>query len=388
MGRGQTTSYIKDLKFLIVFHRIPVMGQGQSSFLRHFLRDNEADRCFVGLFNTGNTCYCNSVVQCLMNSHAVREYFRDFHSQFDGRLSKRHRRTTLWKFNRIIQHVLNTEKRLEYKTTCSDLLKYARKESGQFELGRQHDSHEFFVYLLDSFDKCIDSINKSCGEEVLSKFSSLFEGKKDITFECQECKTKQVIHDPFTFHYVGLEDIDEEHCDLQTEIDKSLRTEELKGRDRRMCDTCKAERDATLTVQFTELPRVFAVQLQRFHYDRVSGKLVKLQKHIQIPTSLTLYSTQSEEPVQYTLTSLIVHKGRGILKGHYLAMMHVGKSWILANDSVLSCAEPDFVDLFLAKEPPRRGKIVPYVVFYERDDTLVESRETTDKSTESSGSDT
>ena len=351
------------------------MGQGQSAFLKQ-LKENKPDRCLGGLFNVGNTCYCNSVVQCLMNSHAVREYFRDFQVRLDENLTKRYRKTTLAKFNRIMQRVLNTEK-LEYKTTCRHLLKYVRHESGRFELGFQHDSHEFFVFLLDSFDQCIRKLNETCGDGCFEAFSPIFEGKKDICFECMACKTKQVIHDTFTFHYIGLEDI-ESGSDLQVEIDKSLRTEQLRGSEKRMCDHCKAEQDATLNVHFTQLPRVFAVQLQRFQYDRAAGKIVKLLKHVRIPTSLSLTSTESEEPVRYRLMSFIIHRGKGILKGHYLAMLHVGKTWILANDATLSFPESSFVDQFLGAEPPEKTKIVPYVVFYEREDTLVESREPTE----------
>jgi uncharacterized UBP type Zn finger protein len=75
--------------------------------------------------------------------------------------------------------------------------------------------------------------------------------------------------------------------------------------------------------------------------------------------------------VSYELKTIIVHRGRGIQNGHYLALIRVCGVWILADDDALGPIDQQRMQSMIGSTPnAKEGFCVPYILFYDRiDDT-------------------
>ena len=113
----------------------------------------------TGLCNLGNSCFMNSILQCLSNTQPVRDYFvngrhladinRDNPLGFKGELAKA--------FSFLIRKLWSGE--YEYFAP-KKLLSVVASRSSHFGDNEQHDSHEFMSYLLDGLHEDLNRIKK------------------------------------------------------------------------------------------------------------------------------------------------------------------------------------------------------------------------------------
>ena len=171
----------------------------------------------TGLANLGNTCFMNSVIQCLSNTAAVRDYFIEGHYLadlnrsnplgFQGELAKC--------FSGIIRKLWSGEYDYFYPRK---LKKVIATRSSHFSGYSQHDSHEFMSYLLDGLHEDLNRIRDKpqtspIDEEGLtdtelaakswqlhcmrndSFFVDLFQGQFKSTLVCPVCsKVRVALH--------------------------------------------------------------------------------------------------------------------------------------------------------------------------------------------------
>ena len=125
-----------------------------------FFREYQLSRpSFTGLCNIGNSCFMNSVIQCLSNTLPVRDYFvngrhladinRDNPLGFKGELAKA--------FSFLIRKLWSGE--YEYFAP-KKLRSVIASRSSHFGNYQQHDSHEFMSYLLDGLHEDLNRIRK------------------------------------------------------------------------------------------------------------------------------------------------------------------------------------------------------------------------------------
>jgi len=133
-----------------------------------------------GLSNLGNTCFFNSVCQCLANIPRLRQLVQVF---LDGELSldfEEVRRNPA--LHRPLLNVVNKIKSPKSgSVNPSELLTAITKEHKQFQGRRQHDSHELFVALLSSLRKAEEGM---CRTGVMSHLNIPI--KKEQTREISE----------------------------------------------------------------------------------------------------------------------------------------------------------------------------------------------------------
>ena len=113
----------------------------------------------TGLCNLGNSCFMNSVLQCLSNTQPVRDYFingrhlADINTDnplgFKGELAKA--------FSFLIRKLWSGE--YEYFAP-KKLQSVITSRSSHFGDNAQHDSHEFMSYLLDGLHEDLNRIKK------------------------------------------------------------------------------------------------------------------------------------------------------------------------------------------------------------------------------------
>ena len=113
----------------------------------------------TGLVNLGNTCFMNSILQCLSNTPELRDYFvsgrylANINTEnplgFEGKLAKC--------FSMILRKLWSGE--YDYFSPRK-LMEIVAKRSKSFDGQSQHDSHEFMSYLIDGLHEDLNRVRK------------------------------------------------------------------------------------------------------------------------------------------------------------------------------------------------------------------------------------
>lgn len=148
--------------------------------------------CYVGsgLNNMGNTCFLNSVLQNLLYTPALINYF-----DFSEHLKKCNPKgiCLMCEFSKLNQ-VSKSSK--NGALTPKNILNNLKLISKNIKIGRQEDAHEFLLYFLDGLEKsCKTFVNQIRNNFIVSNttdednlIQKLFGGKLASKVICLKCK--------------------------------------------------------------------------------------------------------------------------------------------------------------------------------------------------------
>lgn len=137
-----------------------------------------------GLSNLGNTCFMNSALQCLTHSPNLAEYFLTL-SQNKKALEQQD----------VLYVLLDYFRNYSGKGSVyspSTMFRSLRKINPILTPGRQHDSHEFIVGLMDKVETGLKQ------RKMLSDFKERFIGELCSEVICQNCKNVSKTKEDFT----------------------------------------------------------------------------------------------------------------------------------------------------------------------------------------------
>jgi ubiquitin carboxyl-terminal hydrolase 2/21 len=324
-----------------------------------------------GLVNIGNTCYMNSVLQCLRHTNTLNEHLWDpkiksmLNSNIDEKTITDDNVATILSYIKLI-NVLWENKNIafvpiEFKKMFSQL-------NPQFNGNYQHDSHEFLVSILDAFHDILkrpvsyrfsgmvqnemdNHIKKAHDDWILyynlkySPILDVFSGQLITTTSCNECKTHSYKYDPFMILDVPIPKESEakygsgsdQRINIYNCFDNFVNKELLTGTNTYQCDVCVTKTNAEKHQLIWKLPNVLIIKINRFEY--VNGTSQKIPTNIDYPITeeldMTKYVkyTEVNKSVKYKLFSIICHEGTHN-NGHYYSICYNTSinEWCLYND--------------------------------------------------------
>ncbi|XP_043220870.1 ubiquitin carboxyl-terminal hydrolase 19-like isoform X2 [Amphibalanus amphitrite] len=179
------------------------------------------ERGFTGLDNIGNTCFLNSVIQCLANTRELRDYFAD--SLFQADINQHNplgMKGQLALAFAVLMRVLWSGEHRSYNP--HKLKALVAKRFTQFTGFAQHDAQEFMAFLLDGLHEDLNRVvekpytqTEEAGDrpddEVAreawyryrlrddSVIVDLFQGQYKSKLVCPDCGKVSVTFDPFLY---------------------------------------------------------------------------------------------------------------------------------------------------------------------------------------------
>ncbi|KAI0089063.1 hypothetical protein BDY19DRAFT_905998 [Irpex rosettiformis] len=300
-----------------------------------------------GLVNTGNTCFLNSALQCLLHTPPLINVLLR-HGKEDKCASKgafcmscsmRELMISCYKAKRPVMPYAITSK-------LQHIAKHLRK-------GRQEDSHEFLRYAIDAMQKsCLTGYPPKIDHKLAETtwVHKIFGGRLRSRVSCLSCGYNSDTFDSILDLSVDIYNVQT----LRDALRKFVTVDHLKGADKYKCEKCK--KHVTADKQFTihEAPAALTVHLKRFTpMGRKMAHPIRYDERI----SLQPYMSQGQHGPMYTLYGVICHAGGGPNSGHYYAFVKdANGKWYEMNDESVTPVHKSPLDIKNA-----------YILFYLRD---------------------
>jgi len=334
---------------------------------------HDKDHGTVGLRNLGNTCYMNSILQCLNATTLLTRFFRDGRFRNDinsnntlgtkGRLANEY-----YKFLSVVwnEH-LPVVSPNNIKEVISDF-------NSEFKGTEQHDSQEFLSCILDGLHEDlnvarrkskseIESIRKKHDQETKEEergnlpldtlqdnawkryldfnwsiIVTTFQGQYMSTLKCSRCNKSSSTFNSLMYLSVP---IPKNATNLYNCLDKYIEVEHLRGNDAWSCPNCKMKVDATKQLILSRLPRVMLIHLKRFYFqgpfkDKITSKINFPLTDLDLSKYTHPFKT-NENKYKYNLFAISNHYGT-LSGGHYTAYVKdkIRNYWVSFDDSRIS----------------------------------------------------
>ncbi|XP_003747554.2 ubiquitin carboxyl-terminal hydrolase 2 [Galendromus occidentalis] len=338
----------------------------------------------VGLRNLGNSCFMNSIIQCLVHTQLA-DYFRGRAFRADVNTSSLMKGDLAQAFASLVTSMWTSKDGSAISPTefRSQIQKYAPRFMGY----SQQDAQEFLRYLLQGLHEdvnrvriqprgtCLPEIDGSLSDHQKaaeswrrylrvddSRIVDLFVGQLKSTLKCSECGHKSVTFDPFWDLSLPISDSRCTASTLQQCLEYFTKEEVLDGDEKPTCDQCKKRQRMTKNLSIWKCPKILVLHLKRFgNSERYRSKL---ETNVQFPLrnldiSAFMSNGGDSHFCKYNLIGVSNHSG-STHSGHYTAtcLNPINRQWYSCNDARVSEVGESRV---VSSEA--------YVLFYELDGT-------------------
>ncbi|XP_057969793.1 ubiquitin carboxyl-terminal hydrolase 23 [Malania oleifera] len=287
-------------------------------------------RIGAGLENLGNTCFLNSVLQCLTYTEPLAAYLQSGKHQTSCHIAGF---CALCAIQKHVSRALQSTGRI---LAPKDLVSNLRCISRNFRNARQEDAHEYMVNLLESMHKCclpsgVPSESPSAYEKSL--VHRIFGGRLRSQVKCMQCSYCSNKFDPFLDLSLEIVKADSLHKALV----HFTATEQLDGGERQyQCQRCKQKVKALKQLTVHKAPYVLTIHLKRFaSYD--PGQKIDRKVHFGPTLDLKPFVSGSYDgDLKYTLYGVLVHAGWSTHSGHYYCFVRTSTGlWYSLDDNMV-----------------------------------------------------
>ncbi|XP_050367501.1 ubiquitin carboxyl-terminal hydrolase 25 [Argentina anserina] len=318
----------------------------------------------LGLKNLGNSCYLNSVLQCLTYTPPLANFcLRNLHSSLcDSSDKERKRECPFCILERRIVRSLSVDLSLDAPAKIRNCLNIFAEH---FCHGRQEDAHEFLRYVIDACHNTCLRLKKlrlrnvasnghanrhgalangngvangnGAGNGTAAQASTvvmeIFGGALQSQVKCLSCGTESNKVDEIMD--ISLDVLHSNS--LKDALQRFFQSELLDGQNKYKCERCNKLVAARKQMSILQAPNVLVIQLKRFE-GLLGGKIDKSIsfEEFLVLSSFMCKASQDSRP-EYKLCGTIVHSGFSPESGHYYAYIKdaMGR-WYCCNDQFVS----------------------------------------------------
>ncbi|KAL9326087.1 hypothetical protein ACSQ67_006732 [Phaseolus vulgaris] len=288
-------------------------------------------RIGAGLRNLGNTCFLNSVLQCLTYTEPLAAYLQSGKHKTSCRVAGF---CALCAIQNHVSRALQSTGRI---LSPEDLVGNLRCISRNFRNARQEDAHEYMVNLLECMHKCClpsGVPSESPGAYEKSFVHKIFGGRLRSQVKCHQCSYCSNKFDPFLDLSLEIFKADS----LQKALANFTAAEWLDGGEREYhCQRCKQKVRALKQLTIHKAPYVLTIHLKRFHAHDPGQKI---KKKVNFGCALDLkpfVSGSYDGDVKYSLYGVLVHSGSSTHSGHYYCYVRTSNNmWYTLDDNRVS----------------------------------------------------
>ncbi|KAI8369314.1 uncharacterized protein BYT42DRAFT_104176 [Radiomyces spectabilis] len=317
----------------------------------------------TGLKNLGNTCFMNSILQCLSGTAPLARYFTS------GMYKQSINRHNPLGTGGVVADSFADLLRIMWSEAYNFISPVSFREAiirfaPQFAGTEQHDSQEFLTFLLDGLHEDCNMVTKKpptppedaeeeerferlpdwqassiAWQRYLERNSSfivsLFQGQYRSRLTCLTCHKTSTTYNTFMSLSLPIpaKNNHPSKVSLYQCLDEFVREEILDFDNAWHCPRCKKPRRASKALTLSRLPDVLLVHLKRFYYDgpfrnkletTVDYPLRDLDLSRYIPPSMfSPEKAQEHESLKYDLYGVSNHYG-SLTGGHYTACVRNG----------------------------------------------------------------
>ncbi|TWW75172.1 ubiquitin carboxyl-terminal hydrolase 2 [Takifugu rubripes] len=321
---------------------------------------NKRPHGLVGLRNLGNTCFMNTILQCLSNTPDLRDYCLTNVHRLDLGDNCTANTTLMEEFAKLIQSLCLSGS--NEAISPSDVWKQIQQYGPKFVGCNQQDAQEFLRFLLDGLHNDVNRAsvlpkvsghdNDHLGDDEKSKrmwnlyleredskVVDLFVGQLKSSVTCTFCGFTSTVFDPFWDLSIPIPaQKSSEEVTLKDCLRLFTKEDVLDGDESPMCCRCKSRRKCTKRFSIQRFPQILVLHLKRFSDSSV--RTSKLSTYVNFPLKeleMREFATTGGERVTYDLYAVSNHSGNA-MGGHYTAYCRhpsLGE-WYSYNDSRVS----------------------------------------------------
>lgn len=259
-----------------------------------------------GLLNLGSTCFMNCIVQALIHTPLLRDYFLSEQHECNIKSTMK---CLVCEVARVFQEFYSGAKApLSLHRLLHLIWNHARHLAGY----EQQDAHEFFIATLDVLHRhcknsqaetqikgiasssTADQKDKKKTDNVHAQcnciIDQIFTGGLQSDVVCQACKGVSTTIDPFWDISLDLGEAHHPGCgppkSLIDCLERFTRAEHLGSSAKIKCSSCKSYQESTKQLSMRTLPIVASFHLKRFEHSSQIDK--KISTFISFPPELDM----------------------------------------------------------------------------------------------------